>query len=114
MPLRNLEQRQQTLEADHLAVRRFLEQFRDLPILFGQLVDVTVPNGTIYGKAFHALKRSYVGGFVVNADGYVDIAYVVEPNKARTGGFDVDPTQQVLVSTGTAVSADTIIKVWLF
>lgn len=112
MPLRNLEQEKPTLEEDHAAVRRYLNQFRQLAFLNAQLVTIVIPNGTIYGKAYHSLERPYVGGFVVSASGYADTVLVVEPVTATA--LDCDVAREVLVLTGTAVSADTTVNVYLF
>lgn len=114
MTLRNLEQEQPTLEADHAAVRKYLNQFRTLPFLNGQLLQVTIPAGLPYGKAFHSLERPYLGAFIVNATDYADTILVIEPNTAAVSPIGCDPSRQILITVGTSVVDDTTITCWIF
>lgn len=114
--MKNLEQRQETLELDHLSVRRFLEQFRDIAPLFGQKVLVTISAGSTVGKAFHSLGRPYVAGFIgyQTGGGLGESAIVAEPANAVATGLISDAAKEVYVSVGRALPVTKTFYVWLF
>ncbi len=115
MPMRQLDQRQPTLEADHATLRRFLEQFRNNPIVFGELYQVTVTAGNTTGKAFHGLGRNYIGGMIVSTSilGLGDAVIVAAPEVMQTYSLG-DPATEFFVSIATPASSDTTFTVWLF
>ncbi len=116
--MNTLEQVQNSLEADHLALRRFLEQFGSgdgFPLLFGQLVSFTVKASGVQALAFHSLKRAYIGGFVCSSTGfgYADAVVVVAPDVVQLYGL-ADPTKQVMIRTSNTINVDTTFKAWVF
>jgi hypothetical protein len=115
MPIRQLEQRGTTPEADIATFWRFLEQFRSIPILYGQLVSVPMKTGDIIGRAFHSLGGPYRGGFVASqtGGGFAESVAIVESATAKALGYG-DPAKQVVLTTGRPLLVDKMFLIWLF
>lgn len=113
--MRHLEQRARTTEEDVSVLRRFLEQFRSIQILFGQLVEVPMLVGEVRGFAYHSLKRPYKGAFVVNssAGGLADAVQVMAPKTVQFFEY-ADPSKQVVITTGDVLNEDTNFLLWVF
>lgn len=92
-------------------LRAYVEQLPKIPFLSGQSVSGTILTGKAVLLIRHTLKRPYEGAFIVGVS-VPQAVQVLTPDSATAGGDDI--TQFVVLVTGSAVSQDTDVNLWVF
>jgi hypothetical protein len=99
-----------TPDEDVTVIRNYIEQFRGLQILNGQLQSVTFGTGATSATLTHSLGRSYLGAIVVGTA--LVQPFAATPQSTATAGLD--PTKQVLVLLASAPAVPNLVNVWVF
>ncbi len=116
MPIRNLERQWPSVEEDALAMRRFLEQFKNIPVLFGTPVSVSMRAGETLAVVFHSLNRPYIGGVAINqtGGGLSEGVMVHEAASAVELGYIKDASKQMSLATRRPLLTDKTFLIWLW
>ena len=109
--MKGLGRKGKSTEADLQTIREYLEQFRQVFPLNGQMAEGTVLAGDFYVLVPHSLGRAYIGGHVVGAS-TVDTCHVQLPEEADQSGTDT--AKQFVLFCNPPATVDTRVKVWIF
>lgn len=110
--MRDLDRPGASPTADVNTLRRYVEQFKDIAIMRGQIVDFEIPAGDLFTSVRHSLQRAYVGAVVVGQSVNGGVVFALDPTSATT---DVDITTHVRFGiTDAPFGAPLRVRAWIF
>jgi hypothetical protein len=99
-----------TVDLELECFRKYLDQFASILPLNGIVVSGTILNGATTATIRHSLGRAYQGGFVIGVSRSESVTVRTRLGASAT----VDPSTTLIIQSRNAVTADTVVDVWVF